>query len=137
MWNRVVFFVFVCTQSFFFSSCELRTIRMYEGPKLQPEEIAILNKGNCGTVRRIDGKKKGMGHNIELLPGQHSILIEFPSLINSDLTVPSRIINFSVKAGHKYRIYGEASTQKGLTTIKIYDINTGEIIGETSISYIR
>ena len=131
------------------------TIKAYEGPELPRSEIAVLDAGHVHgrvlglvaiipipaykhktSIAEIDGKTKGPGTEIHVLPGQHSVRVfyqRFPDVAlcgyfgcianysTSDLS-----IDFTVEAGHEYRIPAERRGQRNW--IWVEDVKSGKVV---------
>lgn len=79
------------------------------------------------VIRELDGEKfNGTASTIEVLPGSHTIKIDFvvPGSVKQGST-ESKEMRFKAEAGGEYAFAYPSHRPK---KIKIYDINTGETV---------
>lgn len=96
---------------FFLCGC-VATSQMYSGQRKNKDEIAILVIPNHLRFISVDEKKIDyvVIHNrLELLPGQHAIVISYLERGQWDSTEPFEAIGLSFKAeaGHRYIVKNE------------------------------
>jgi hypothetical protein len=89
------------------------TRRLYEGPQLSPEEVAVIQVGTT-TVREIDGEHRRGGafdvSEFEVAPGHHRLLLvlELPARSVGMKTIPAQagagvcVLEFNAEAGRQY-----------------------------------
>jgi len=105
-----------------------RTYRFYEGPKLRPHQVAVLQKVNFlwNALESIDGKAAAnAASRIELLPGEHTLILRQGGEGAQSYTETVKQIFL---AGHKYSVFANSvgfDNKKGSLTfprIAIQDI---------------
>lgn len=106
---RALTALFVVSSTVMFSGCG-GTMQTYEGPKLQPSEVAIIKPYYFYTIfdatvkgaervniDKIDGKNLGFSDKCTVIPGTHKISINVP--VSMDIV-------FDAEAGHVYTVCG-------------------------------
>jgi len=85
--------------------------KMYEGPTLPKEQLAILYRTENAGIAAVDGKWPGMVFTttpIHLLPGEHSVQVNFskPSDYSASryYSVKPIEVKFNALAGHEYEV---------------------------------
>lgn len=112
-----------------FAGCT--TMKSYEGPKLPPENVALI-KGSLGTIVQVtilevDGKARGFTEEIsEILPGEHTVKIHVSSGFGFLRIGNKKTLSFKAKAGHTYKAEGKII--KGNTFAWIVDETTNEVV---------
>ena len=82
--------------------CGSGTYRMYPGPRLPKSQVALLQWDSAVNVIFIDGKFVPRCNKIEMFPGDHNVQVGYSS--DGLRSRHDRVINFTVEAGHRYRI---------------------------------
>jgi hypothetical protein len=94
------------------------TDRLYEGPRLPPEERAIVRADpvvSAGLpvqlrLRQVDGREVGVSASkVELPAGKHEILVD--CLVAESGSVRRFTIEADVEAGGRYRVVANATTR--------------------------
>lgn len=75
---------------------------MYPGPRLPKSQVAVLQWDSAINVIFIDGRFVPRCNKIEMFPGDHNVQIGYSS--GGLRSRHDRPINFTVEAGHRYRI---------------------------------
>lgn len=123
-----------------FVGCSSRVVRVYQGPELSRDQIALLSserifKANTGytiLVERIDGEIPPSRHHLktllsggtayaneeyEILPGPHTIEVSFkannPTLGLTTSSTSNARIDFTAQAGRRYKIRMAETTGLG------------------------
>ena len=129
-------YLFFATISFMMiSSCASNNNQMYSEEHLQTSETALLKKYVSSqpskyvkiVIRELDGKKfSGTRSTIEVLPGSHTIKIDFvvPESVKPGST-KSKEMRFNAEAGGEYAFAYPAHRPY---KVKIYDTKTGETV---------
>jgi hypothetical protein len=114
------------------SACASNSGKIYSEEKAQPE-ASSLNRYATNqpanhvkiVIREFDGVKfSGPPSSLEILPGSHTIKIDFVILKDEKPGYPrSKELRFDTKEGGEYA-FGYPSTRP--YKLFIYDINTGE-----------
>lgn len=94
-----------------FSGCT--TMQSYEGPKLAPENVALI-KGSFGMINlasilEVDGKVRGFTQeSAEVLPGEHTIRVQVThgSGVFGPQYSGNKKLSFRASAGHTYKVDG-------------------------------
>ena len=130
---RYLFFATICFMMI--TSCASNNNQMYSEEQLPTSETARLKRYVSSqpskyvkiVIREFDGKKfSGTTSTIEVLPGSHTIKIDFvvPGSVKPGST-KSKEMRFNAEAGGEYAFaYPSHRPYK----VKIYDINTGETV---------
>lgn len=126
--------VILCMVASVVTSCASPIYRLYEGPSLEPEKIAILISShsvpgcgnplhlmhqNCVVVDLVDGKTLDGGSRsrfrIELLPGKHTLSVRYLSYRDRGAYFPGNILfteptplTFYAEAGKLYILRASA-----------------------------
>ena len=114
-----------------FSGCT--TMQSYEGPKLAPENVALI-KGSFGMINlasilEVDGKARGFTEETaEMLPGEHTIRVQVTSGFGafSPQYIGNKKLSFRASAGHAYKADG--TIKEGVTFAWIVDETTNEVV---------
>ena len=89
------------------------TKRLYEGPPLQTEQVAVIHVGNA-VVREIDGQKRRGGlfdvSHFEVTPGPHRLMLVFELAARTIgmKTIPAQagtgtcVLELNAEAGRQY-----------------------------------
>lgn len=104
-------------------------IKMYPGPELPPEKVAVLEIGNVklftldgAPVELTDQKRR-----LQILPGEHVL-----RATHNRTGFEEKIITytFSAESGHAYRFDVDYDIQRGLSWVPwVKDSADGKIIG--------
>ena len=127
---RYLFFAALCF--IVMSACASNSGKIYSEEKAQPE-ASSLNRYATNqpanhvkiVIREFDGEKfSGPPSSLEILPGSHTIKIDFVILKDEKSGFPrSKELRFDTKEGGEYA-FGSPSNRP--YKLFIYDINTGE-----------
>jgi hypothetical protein len=89
------------------------TMQAYEGPKLRPDQVALIKSETLGTIMgaasvgEIDGKDVGsMQNKVEVLPGNHTVKVMVMETLPSPRYFGNVTLDFNAKAGHIYKVHG-------------------------------
>ena len=121
-YNALLFALLICTTACF-------PQRVYEGPALGEDKVAILYPRAVDIYRIDDVNRAHFGTGISMLPGKHVIEAGFSA---SNFQAPSgtsarRIVSFNAVAGQRYYISGSTSAS-GRTCIWVEHLESGERI---------
>ena len=116
MSNRLIQIAITCIGAALLASCAGPVYKLYEGPNLQPNEIAVLKNspgwsGLSVYVDSIDGITRSNDEfygsmwdgsfRVELLPGEHTVSVRYTSDYYS---VQNKDITFHAEAGKIYTV---------------------------------
>ena len=127
---RYLFFATLCF--LVISACASNSGKMYSEEKEPPKESSLNRYATNQpanhvkiVIREFDGEKfSGPPSSLEILPGSHTIKIDFIILGAEESGYPrSKELRFDSKEGGEYA-FGYPSTKP--YKLFIYDINTGE-----------
>ena len=126
------YLLFVTLSLFIISSCASNSSKMYSEERA-PAKASSLNRYATNqpsnhvkiVIREFDGEKfSGPPSSLEILPGSHTIKIDFVILGTEKSEFPrSKELRFDTKEGGEYA-FGYPSSKP--YKLFIYDINTGE-----------
>jgi len=105
--NTIRFFIFFLPMMFIFSGCSIGTLKLYSGPDLPKNELAIVTNTNFQIrVVKLDSQKIALGswmsrsesalENAEILPGTHKFTAY-------SLSAPIAVLEANLKASHEYQ----------------------------------
>lgn len=125
MASRFVQFAIVCTVAVLAISCAPPGIyKLYEGPKLPSEKIAVLKNSPAGRYIYIElvdgipppttqgntvyGSYLDGSFRIELLPGKHTLSVKYycSSRVYTTYSIHNQEITFYAEAGKVYTVKG-------------------------------
>ena len=129
--NYLTVFLIVVLMAF---SCA--TSKMYDGPELPREKVAVLKGstggifGNAAGIATVDGRSTGFNDmQVTVLPGKRTLDIEviycegYPVQVCHE--VPS-VLSFEAEAGHTYIAKGKIVS--GVANVWLEDAETGEVV---------
>ena len=123
---------FLLSTLFLFTGCT--TMQSYDGPKLSPEKVVLIEGSfgmiNSASILEVDGKARGWSEeSAEMLPGEHTVKVKvlsgFGGIISPQL-VGNKTLSFQTIAGRTYKVDG--TIIKGDTFVWIIDTKTNEVI---------
>jgi hypothetical protein len=94
--------IFVSLTILILWGCGPGPYRMYPGPRLPKSQVALLQWDSAINVILVDGKLIPRCNKIEMFPGDHNVQVGYSG--TGFRSRHDRLINFSVEAGHRYRI---------------------------------
>jgi len=94
--------IFILSAILILWGCGPGTYRMYSGPQLPKSQVALLRWDSVINVILVDGKLVPRCSRIELSPGEHNVQVAYSS--SGFRSRHDQLINFTAKAGHRYRI---------------------------------
>ena len=122
--------------------CMMYTHKMYYGPELPREQIAVLLHGEGyikitsidGQPRNISSGLFGEPSKIQLLPGPHKVSVAYEAKYRFETTTTYRskediIISFDAKAGDTYRLKSERKNVEIFGDIGTWDAWIEDITG--------
>ena len=102
------------------AGCNPVATKMYEGPTLPIEQLAVLYRMEHAAIATVDGKWPGpvfTNTPIHLLPGEHSVQVNFskPSDYSSSVYYSSKPVEvkFNALAGHEYEVHASQTGPMG------------------------
>lgn len=87
-------------------------IKMYSGPSLPKERIAILYRTTNSAINKVDGKWPGFvttSTPIHLLPGEHTVTVHFskPTSLGTIHSLEPINVTFDAAAGRQYEVIAQ------------------------------
>jgi len=138
--TRAIITFFIGLSFIMLSGCG--AMQAYDGPKLQPSEVAIIrpyrpftgfgyvDKGaHPISINKIDGKDLEFKDRCEILPGTHKVSINMPKNYGGYIEGgPEKGISFDAEAGHVYTVYGRRLPKS--VAVWIVDDTTNKLVAK-------
>jgi hypothetical protein len=108
------------------------TTRMYSGPELRANEIAIIQSATSAITIESCDRKRISASRVAVLPGEHLIEMSFYDRTQGDWvswSISNSFLSFTAEAGHTYSVdWKDDSRDNRKYVVVLKDLKTGEEI---------
>ncbi len=108
----------------------MTTVQLYPGEPRPKEEVAIIEPAEAVSIAFIDRKRVGSNRSAEVLPGEHTVMIELSTryFYGSGWggQIHQRDVTFVAQPGHVYRADAEGD---GAGWAWVVDTEIGDVVG--------